>query len=442
MRALVLSAALLLSLAAPALAAPRPGTLDKSFGGDGRVETPVSGELRLVTGVEALPGGRVLLVGTVGERRLILIRYRRDGSLDRSFGRKGIAKFEFGRYLTATDTLLDGEGRLLVAGSLGTPDKPERTALLLRFDRAGHLDPTLDQDGISLTDFGGPRGDEGTSVALAPNGQILLGAVVRGPDYGGGLGIARLDPSGLVDPGFGNHGYVVVPPAFSFDTISPAALAVLPDGGVVAGLNYGGPKGNSPMVVKLLSDGAFDTSFFDYSLPGWRTVGEGDEGGLADLALDRVAGRLVVAGSAAEPNGSGAGMWLNAVDLAKGSRQRGDLIEVDGRLTSASRLAIDSSGRTIVAGTVMFEKPSKYGWHYGQTHFAYTIVARAKADGKLERCFGRRGVARIWFRGRFSEAAALALTRAGKILVAGPPRFAGADAPPRFQVARLHGGSC
>jgi uncharacterized delta-60 repeat protein len=443
MRTLALSVALALTVVGSALAAPRPGTLDRGFGGDGRVETPVSGKYRVVVGVESLPGGKALVVGTA-DHRLVLIRYRRNGSLDRSFGRKGIATFDFGRYFTATDTVLDSQGRLLVVGSLGVSGTQSRDAALLRFDGAGHLDSALDQDGIALVDFGGPKGDEGKSLALAPNGQILLGALVRSfaYDYGGGVGIARLDPSGALDKGFGNQGLVVHPPHDSFDTITPEALTVLPDGGVVAGVNYGGPKGNSPMAAKLLPSGAFDTNFIDYSTPGWRNVGEGDEGGLADLVFDPATGQAVVVGSASESDGSGHGLWLNAFNLADGTLQRGELIAVDRRQTSAGALAIDGSGRRVVAGTAQFDRPSKYGWHYGQTHFEYMIVARAKASGKLERCFGRGGVVRIWFRGRLSVAAAVAITPGGKILVAGPAWYAPEDAPHRFQVARLHGGDC
>jgi uncharacterized delta-60 repeat protein len=298
----------------------------------------------------------VLVVGTA-DQRLLLIRYRRDGALDRSFGRKGIATFDFGRYFIAHDTVLDGEGRLLVVGATGAWDTPSRDAAVLRFDAAGHLDPTLDEDGIALVD-------------------------------------------------------------------------------------YGGPKGNYPVAIKLLRTGAFDPMFVDFSgQAGWHQAGGGDEG-LADLAFDRTTNRIVVSASGSTPDYSRTGLLLNTFDLTTGSFREGEVIKVDRRLTSPGPLAIDSSGRTIVTGWVTFDKPSKYGWHYGQTNFAYMIVARANANGKLERCFGRGGFARIWFRGRFSKPAAVAVTGGGKIIIAGPVYTGEKDAPPRFQVARLHGGGC
>src|SRR3954468_2318387 len=109
MLALVLTAALALSA---------PGTLDRSFGHDGRVVTSTSG-VPAVAGIESVGGGKVVLAGTVGHRSVVLIRYRRDGSLDRSFGHKGVSTIRFDQYVTANDTLVDAQGRLLVAGSLG-----------------------------------------------------------------------------------------------------------------------------------------------------------------------------------------------------------------------------------------------------------------------------------------------------------------------------------
>ena len=141
MRAVALMAVLALSVPATALAA-RPGTLDRSFGGDGRVETRVPGGRPAVAGIESLPGGKLLLAGTVGDRKVVLIRYRRDGTLDRRFGNKGVRSFVFDRDVVGLDTQLDAQGRLLLAGGLGAayPARPRGARPALRPRRPGRLD--------------------------------------------------------------------------------------------------------------------------------------------------------------------------------------------------------------------------------------------------------------------------------------------------------------
>jgi uncharacterized delta-60 repeat protein len=69
------------------------GRIDRGFGNDGSVIAPVPGR-GYATGL-ALQGGKILIAGeTSHDDRVadVLLRYRRDGSLDRSFARQGVAK--------------------------------------------------------------------------------------------------------------------------------------------------------------------------------------------------------------------------------------------------------------------------------------------------------------------------------------------------------------
>jgi uncharacterized delta-60 repeat protein len=411
-----------------ALALSAPGTLDRSFGHDGRVVTPTS-SVPAVAGVENVGRGRVLLAGTIGNRSLVLIRYRRDGARDKRFGRKGVSSFRFDRDVTATDTLLDAQGRLLVAGSLGGD------ALVLRFDRAGHLDPSLDQDGIAVTDFGASTSDEAEGIALQADGSIVVAASVR-HEVGEDLGVTRLDPRGNVDRTFGEQGFVRRERAYMSDSLGPSAVGVLPDRRLVVAYTYGTGSTSSADLMRLLPDGSPDP-VFDAS-----DVYAGGAG-INDLVVQPSTGRLFLSGSgldyqpgyefrpsaAAFDPSSATAAWRTAFEVSKGLQ------------VWADRLALDAKGRAVVAGSAEWWQTSKKGRLHPQVHRADMIVARVRANGRLDRCFGKRAVARIRFHGKLSKAAAITLTDDGAIVIAGPLRF-GEDTPHRFELARLHGGNC
>jgi uncharacterized delta-60 repeat protein len=446
MRALVVIAVVTLSAPATALAA-RPGTLDRSFGGDGRVETRVSGGRPAVAGIESVTGGKLLLGGTVGRRQVVLLRYRRDGGLDRRFGRNGVASLTFDRDVALHDTLLDGGGRLLAVGALGPPNSSDREALVLRFDRAGHLDATFDTDGIALIDFGGRIGDTATGVALQPDGRLVIGATV---DHGQSglygccswrdLGVARMDDAGRLDPTFGARGIAHMVPRPE-EYLTAAAVGVQPDGAIVLAANHSSVKGNAPLVVRLLADGSPDAAFGRYE-PGRRYGGGGGEGALSDLAVHPRTAAIVLAGSGIPHRSDGQqAVWLGHILPGDGPdwTRAGSTIAARKRELGAAHVRIDGRDRALVAGTA---------WLSGHSAFepdsrAELAVARFDRSGAPSTCFGTAGLARVSFRRTPSTAAGLAIAGHGRVVVAGPaPTFASATVPPTFRLARLHNGRC
>jgi uncharacterized delta-60 repeat protein len=420
MRALALIAAIALSAPAASSAA-RPGTLDPSFGGDGRVTTNVAGGGPTLAGIETLAGGKLLLAGTVGDRKIVLIRYRRDGTLDRRFGHKGVRSYGFDRDVVADDMAIDGEGRILVVGALGGD------ALVLRFDRAGRADSTFDGDGIALVDFGGA--DDATALAVAPDGRIVITAAIRLSDSGD-LGVARLDASGHVEAGFGESGFVQLRHHNSEDHVSPVAVAVFPDNRLAVGVNYSSPKGNAPFAFRLAANGAPDAAFGqDVGVPGWQNL-RGltgiDEAYAADLALLPRTGHLLATGSGF-PAARNMSLWLAGADppAARG------VISLGRDEVWGTRLAFDGAGRTLVAGSTHLEKALG---GFETAELRDMVVARFGRDGQPTSCFGRGGAARVRFAGRKSIAAGLAV-QPGRVVVAG-------SAPSNFQLARLHNGRC
>lgn len=118
-------------------------------------------------------GSRVDLSGeiVVPRKTLMLVRYRRDGRIDRSFGRKGFAVYrEAGSWIMATSIAMQRGGRFLVTASM-EGDTPRRL-LLYRFHRNGKIDRSFFDNGRYSWKRG--NGSIATKVILDQRGRALV----------------------------------------------------------------------------------------------------------------------------------------------------------------------------------------------------------------------------------------------------------------------------
>jgi uncharacterized delta-60 repeat protein len=141
------------------------GTLDDTFGGDGKVATGFFGE----AGDLALqPDGKIVVGGTSGcsgHACLGIIRLEPNGTLDPTFGDNGTVTTS-GPIVTGADTLsvaIQRYGRIVAGGS-------NPGFMLRRYQPGGRLDTTFGSDGLVET-FGG-WGDV-AGVAIQENGKIV-----------------------------------------------------------------------------------------------------------------------------------------------------------------------------------------------------------------------------------------------------------------------------
>jgi uncharacterized delta-60 repeat protein len=191
---------------------------------------------------------------------------------------------------------------------------------------------------------------------------------------------------GSLDPTFGDQGLVVGYPG------DPHALALQPDGAIVVAAQYGST------LARFLEDGTRDLTFAGY--------GRRDGYGAEALALDAF-GRILVAGTmgsdfvVARYTSTG----LPDPGFGAGGMTR---IDVAGDADWAYGLALDASGRIVVAGSTLATQTS--------IDFA---VARLTPDGGLDATFGRGGVATADFDGGIDMAVDVAVDSRGRIVLAG-----------------------
>ncbi len=315
----------------------------------------------------------------------------------------------------AAAALLSAVTFLLVATAPGAEDSTRvggsfSTSNPSPFQAAPHpgdLDPHFGSGGRVLTDFGSNY-DAANAVALQRDGKI----VVAGESNVGDLALARYQTDGKLDPSFGSGGMVRAP------GFRATGVAIQPDGKIVL---VGGHDQRGQLRLGLTRydvDGNLDPSFGSRGLvlTHFRRQSPLDSGTALGLQPD---GKI------------GATGWTGAVGphtrvyfaLAR-YLPRGQLDQTFGRagkvVTSsplrssdafASALAIRRDARIVVAGA---NEPNVVGGP------SSVMLARYRANGSLDRGFGRHGRLISRLPGiEESEATGVAIDRHGKIVVVG-----------------------
>lgn len=211
------------------------GGLDRSFSRDGISVVPRFGQWPNALAVQA--DGSIVVAGSETGTNLttnfVVARLHRNGAPDRSFGRGGLRKVDFGRRDdSASAVALDGRGRIVVAGqsSVGRLARDRRLALV-RLRANGKVDRRF---GKRLTKFG-PHGGGVRAVAIQRDGRVVVaGVAYDDPSWlGGAWVLARYEPNGRLDRSLGRRGFIMGDFGTGFDWAG--AIALQPDGKIVVG---------------------------------------------------------------------------------------------------------------------------------------------------------------------------------------------------------------
>jgi uncharacterized delta-60 repeat protein len=231
-------------------AAQGAGELDSSFDTDGRVLTDFGGDDR-GRDVAVQADGKIVVVGESGGD-FALARYNPNGSLDPTFS-GGKVLTDFGGTDSASGVAIQADGRIVAAGS--TFDGSGETFALARYNPDGTLDGGFGGDGTVVTVI--PIDSAADSVAIQPDGKIVA-AGVSGFHSSTAFALARYSSDGALDPTFGSDGRVVT--TFNgFDGAS--AVAIQADGKIVAaGATYTG-SGETFALARYNPNGSLDSTF-------------------------------------------------------------------------------------------------------------------------------------------------------------------------------------
>jgi uncharacterized delta-60 repeat protein len=347
------------------------GQPDLGFDTDGRFEIDLSsGRDDFAHALAIQPDGKIVVAGSsfnaAGDTVFAVVRLLENGQLDSGFGAgggiAGAIKTNFGgAYSAAAAIAIQTDGKIVVAGSADGSSGTIDFALARYSGIDGSLDTSFGADGKVTTDLVGDY-DAAYAVAIQSDGKIVVAGNTFGS--GGTLGdvdaaMVRYNSDGSRDEvgagAFGVGGKVTI-------SLSPVdvndilyALAIQPDGKIVAaGYAWNGID-NDFVVIRCNANGSLDTSF---GTGGMVLADIGASGGFDQAAavVLQADGRVVVAGTHNSGGGSIGDDFALLRLNANGSLDSS--FDTDGRMTfdfagngdRASAVAIQADGKIVVAG--------------------------------------------------------------------------------------------
>jgi uncharacterized delta-60 repeat protein len=149
----------------------RDGKLDRTFGDHGLVRLP----LVSASAVEPTRRG-IFVVGIEGER-VAVVQLSRAGGLLRRFGNDGIALAGVQARSSVYDTTTDASGKLVIlATRISLLEGPPHNYTLIRLMPNGSPDRAFGRNGIATVELG--EGGGGRRVAIQRDGKVVVASMV------------------------------------------------------------------------------------------------------------------------------------------------------------------------------------------------------------------------------------------------------------------------
>jgi len=334
---------------------------------------------------------------------ICIARFNSNGSLDTSFnsphGR--IIQPISSSYDNGFSLAIQTDGKILLGGKCYNGSNND--FCIARFNSNGTLDTSFGTSGKVIQPI--TTWDEGLSLAIQPDGKILLGGYCSNGSTSD-FCIARFNSNGTLDTSFGSIGKVIQPIGSSND--SGQSLAIQSDGKILLGGFCNNGSDNDFCIARFNSNGSLDTSF--NSPHGYiiQPIGLSTDYGLS-LAI-QTDGKILLGGYCL--NGSNDDFCIarfnsnGTLDTSFGSS--GKVIQPIGSVSDYGySLAIQSDGKILLGG---------YCYNVGYKDFC---IARFNSNGTLDTSFGSSGKVIQPIGSSDDDGRSLAIQTDGKILLGG-----------------------
>jgi uncharacterized delta-60 repeat protein len=267
------------------------GSLDNTFGTNGKVTTNISGTSNDAASKVAIQAdGKIIIIGSGGTDLFnanVIARYNADGSLDNTFDTDGKlpgVSFAPGSINTLSDIKILADGKILISGS--SSNQPA----VGKLNANGSFDLTFNTTGklvINETIFGGNI----CLIAVQFDGKLVM-------SYGSGttseLKLLRLETTGTMDASFGTAGKSSINIGANNDYAT--AITALGNGKIIiSGSTYANSSNTDFFVARLTSNGSLDNTF---GTNGFTITSVAPtEGDRAEAMAIQSDGKIIVAGN-------------------------------------------------------------------------------------------------------------------------------------------------
>jgi uncharacterized delta-60 repeat protein len=388
------------------------GSLDTSFDGDGMARTSFGANNDEAQAVAIQPDGKIIAAGIGSEQSqndISLARYNVDGSLDTSFGGDGKVSSinpDIGGDITAM--ALQADGKIVVAGEANF------SMVIARYNANGSVDNSFDTDGRLLVSMGSGF-CYGKALAIQPDAKIVVAGfctVFTGtgfpPPQNTEFALARINPDGSFDNSFDTDGKVIIHVSAFNDYAN--AVAIQPDGKIVlAGSAYDDRGFPDIALARVNANGSPDTSF---NSTGVVITPISESRSLANGVALQSDGKIIAGGYSYYCCGA----WENFAVLRYNTNGTLDTtFSSDGETNNdvgftqsfGRAIALQPNGKFVVAGT-----------SYTDGNFAFALI-RYNADGSHDTSFDGDAKVTADVLPGDDEARAMAIQPDGKVVVAG-----------------------
>lgn len=279
------------------------GSVDSSFGTNGRVITSVGGTSSnssdKINAITIQPNGMIVITGETWDlirHRFLTIRYSSNGIIDNSFGLAGIVTSTPGAFDDeAQSVVILPDDKILVAGDSYINDGSSYRIGMMRLMSNGTIDNSFGTNGYSITNLSAGA-DGATDAALQSDGKIVISGYAFSVKQNTTDAICmRYFSNGSVDSSFATNGRYNLDISGAEDNFK--SIHVIAGDGIALCGNASMAGNSEFLSARLLSNGFSDNSF---SSNGWQTNNLLSDADVCAAQAFSANGELLLCGQAKE----------------------------------------------------------------------------------------------------------------------------------------------
>ena len=322
------------------------GELDSAFGVNGKVTADFDDRDDRASSVDILPDGKILVTGVSegSDDYFSMVRYMPTGLPDSSFGVNGKVLSDFFQPVYGRLVAIQADGKIVVEIFIRRTF-PKADCALARYNSNGKPDSSFGVNGVGdTTHFN--RGFIGEAMTLQPDGRIVIAGYDRISDDGLNFAAVRFNQDGKLDSSFGENGNATM---FSpFWESEAFAIAIQSDGKIITAGYIDSLLGDDFALVRYTINGNADSSF---GLNGATTTNFGQR---ADDYVRSVAiqsdGKIIATGQSGKDFALARYTQDGQLDSAFGENGKVTTDFENGEADIGYSVTIQADGKIIVAG--------------------------------------------------------------------------------------------